>query len=66
MYKVAAAGYWISLLLVQAVGWALLVGAGFRLRRGWREERGETTVPAPATAGEGEAEVGAAFAPAPG
>jgi hypothetical protein len=56
MYKAAKAGYWTSLLLVQAVGWALLAGAVFRLRRGWREDRGETTVPMPATAGEGEAE----------
>src|ERR1035437_139319 len=27
LYKVSMADYWISLLLVQAVGWALLVGA---------------------------------------
>ena len=49
-YKVAAAGYWVSFLLVQAAGWALLLGASGRLRRAWREERGEKIVPAPAPA----------------
>jgi ABC-type transport system involved in multi-copper enzyme maturation permease subunit len=50
LYKVSAADYWVSLLLVQAVGWALLVGADFRLRSSWREERGEIAAPAPTTA----------------
>jgi hypothetical protein len=48
-YKGSAVDYWISLLLVQAVGWTLLVAAGFRLRSAWREERGETTASAAAT-----------------
>jgi ABC-type transport system involved in multi-copper enzyme maturation permease subunit len=55
-YKGAPADYWISLLLVQAVGWALVAGAGFRLRSGWREERGESTVPVPGPAGAGTGE----------
>ena len=55
-YKASAADFWISLLLVQAVGWALVVGAGFRLRSGWREDRGEATVPAPGPASAGTAE----------
>jgi hypothetical protein len=55
-YKGSAADYWISLLLVQAVGWALLVNAGIRLRNGWREERGEIEAPAPASVEEHEAE----------
>ncbi|HOX59610.1 MAG TPA: hypothetical protein P5205_21295 [Candidatus Paceibacterota bacterium] len=54
MYKVAAANYWISLLLVHATGWALLAGAVFRLRRGWREDRGETSGTAPATIAQRE------------
>ena len=56
LYKASAAEYWVSLLLVNAAAWGLLVNAGFRLRRGWREERGETTVPAVATVAEREAE----------
>jgi hypothetical protein len=40
-YKASPAQYWTSLILVQAAGWALVVSAGFRLRRSWREERGE-------------------------
>ena len=42
-YKVSKADYWTSLLLVQSIGWALLVAARFRLRSAWREEQGETT-----------------------
>jgi hypothetical protein len=49
-YKVAATGYWVSFLLVQAAGWALLLGARIRLQRTWREERDEMTVPLPAPA----------------
>ena len=49
-YKVSAVDYWTSLLLVHAMGWALVVAAGFRLRTGWREDRGEITPAAPATA----------------
>ncbi len=56
LYNFSGAPYWLSLLVVQAVGWLLLAGAIFRLRRGWQEERGDTAVPAPATAGQGEAE----------
>jgi hypothetical protein len=48
-YKVSKADYWTSLLLVQAIGWALLVAARFRLRSAWREEQGETTASPAAT-----------------
>jgi hypothetical protein len=40
-YIFTPAPYWISLLLVQAVGWTLLVWTRWRLRRVWQEERGE-------------------------
>lgn len=55
-YKAAGVAYWVSLLLVQGVAWSLLFGAVFRLRRGWQEERAETTACALPTPGEGEAE----------
>ncbi len=48
-YKVSKADYWTSLLLVQAMGWALLVAARFRLRSAWREEHRETTASPAAT-----------------
>jgi hypothetical protein len=54
-YKVSAAGYWISLLLVQTAGWALVLGAGLRLRRAWQEERGETAGSLPRPSAEGAA-----------
>jgi ABC-type transport system involved in multi-copper enzyme maturation permease subunit len=54
-YKVSAAGYWISLLLVQTAGWALVLGAGLRLRSAWQEERGETAGPLPRPSAEGAA-----------
>ena len=50
LYKRSPGDYWISLGLVQVAGWMLVVAAVFRLRRGWREDRGETTMPAPAVA----------------
>jgi hypothetical protein len=56
MYKASPGEYWVSLMLVQAMGWALVFGAGFRLRSGWREERGEATVPVPGPADAGAAE----------
>ncbi len=56
IYRAGAGGYWVSLLLVQLVGWALLASAVFRLRRGWREERGEVTGPASSTLSAVEAE----------
>jgi hypothetical protein len=56
MYKVSPGEYWTSLILVQAMGWALVFGAGFRLRSGWREERGELVAPAPATVDDPEPE----------
>lgn len=55
-YQGSAPNCWISLLLVQAMGWALVVGAGVRLRSGWREERGEILTPAPMTTEETESE----------
>jgi hypothetical protein len=42
-YKASPGQFWASLVLVQGVAWALMVGAGFRLRSSWREERGEIT-----------------------
>ena len=56
MYKVSPGEYWTSLILVQAMGWALVFGAGFRLRSGWREERGEIVARAPATVDDPEPE----------
>jgi ABC-type transport system involved in multi-copper enzyme maturation permease subunit len=56
MYKMSPGEYWTSLILVQAMGWALVFGAGFRLRSGWREERGEIVASAPATVDEPEPE----------
>ena len=41
-YWFAPAGYWISLALVHAISWLLLLTAGFRLRRAMREEDGTT------------------------
>src|ERR1039457_1658521 len=49
MYKASPGEYWTSLILVQAMSWALVFGAGLRLRSGWREERGELMAPALAT-----------------
>ncbi len=43
-YKFTPGRYWTSLILVQATAWALVVSAGVRLRRAWREEKGETEV----------------------
>ena len=40
-YRASPTAYWTSLLLVLGVGWVLLLGAGLRLRRAWRGERGE-------------------------
>jgi len=54
-YKVSAAHYWISLVLVQTAGWALVLGAGLRLRRAWQEERGETAGSLPRPSAEGAA-----------
>src|ERR1039458_6018520 len=56
MYKGAPGEYWTSLILVQAMSWALVFGAGFRLRSGWREERGELMAPALATVDDPEPE----------
>jgi len=55
-YAASAADYWTSLVLVQAVGWVLLLGAGLRLRRAWREDRGETVAFTPAPVGAGAKE----------
>ena len=52
LYNASAADYWVSLLLVHAGAWSLLVNAGFRLRRGWREERGELALSAEASVEE--------------
>jgi ABC-type transport system involved in multi-copper enzyme maturation permease subunit len=46
LYKFTPEPYWISLLLVQAAGWTLLVWTRWRLRRVWQEERGELNLPA--------------------
>ena len=51
VYRFAPAQYWFSLLLVQAVGWTLLVWTRWRLRRVWQEERGELNLPAGPEAG---------------
>lgn len=56
LYNFSGTPYWLSLLVVQALGWLLLAGAVFRLRRGWREEREATAGPALATVGESDAE----------
>ena len=55
-YKAWPGQFWISLVLVQATAWALVVSAGFRLQRAWREEGGEATVPMPEPAREHEIE----------
>lgn len=55
-YKVSKTDYWTSLLLVQAVGWALLVAAVFRLRKAWQEERAENPVPVPKSAAKSAAQ----------
>jgi len=47
MYKVSPGAYWASLILVHAVGWALVLHAGFGLKHGWREQRDEATASAP-------------------
>jgi hypothetical protein len=54
-FKASRGQYWTSLILVQAMAWALVASAGFRLRRAWREEGGEETVPALAPSGGGAA-----------
>jgi hypothetical protein len=53
-YKASPKQFLASLILVQAVGWALMVSAGFRLRSSWREERGEITAATTTTAEEPE------------
>ena len=55
-YKASPGQFLASLILVQTVGWALLVAASFRLRSSWREERGEITAATPTTVGEPEME----------
>jgi hypothetical protein len=47
-YKASPGHYLISLFLVQATAWTLVVSAGFRLKSGWGEERAETSAAAPA------------------
>jgi hypothetical protein len=37
-YRKAAAPYWISIASVHAISWLLVIGAGIRLRRVWRED----------------------------
>ena len=58
-YKASQGQFWASLILVQVVGWALLVSAGFRLRSSWREERGEITAATQTTAEKPEMEAAA-------
>jgi hypothetical protein len=55
-YKASLGHFWVSLILVQATAWALVVSAGFRLQRTWREEVIEATVPMPGPAVEGRTE----------
>jgi ABC-type transport system involved in multi-copper enzyme maturation permease subunit len=55
-YKASPEQFWVSLVLVQATAWALLVSAGIRLHRGWREEDRATTVSVPGPAAEGRTE----------
>jgi hypothetical protein len=55
-YKASPEQFWASLILVQAVAWALVIGAGFRVRSSWREERGEITAARPTTAEEPQME----------
>jgi hypothetical protein len=55
-YKASPEQYWLSLVLVQATAWALVVGAGFRLQRGCQEEGREATVPVSEPAAEGRTE----------
>jgi hypothetical protein len=37
-YRISAAPYWISIAVVHALSWFLLIAAGFRLRRALRED----------------------------
>jgi ABC-type transport system involved in multi-copper enzyme maturation permease subunit len=46
-YKSSPEPYWVSLILVQAAGWALVIAAGYRLKGGWDEERGESQAATP-------------------
>jgi hypothetical protein len=55
-YKASPGQFWVSLILVQATAWALVVSAGFQLQRAWREEGREATVPVPEPAAEGRTE----------
>ncbi|MCX6925577.1 MAG: ABC transporter permease subunit [Verrucomicrobia bacterium] len=55
-YNITPDRYWTSLILVQATAWALVVSAGFRLRRAWREEKGETDVAVAKSVREGATE----------
>jgi hypothetical protein len=55
-YKASPEQFWVSLILVQATAWALVVSAGFRLQRSWREEGREAIVPVPGPAAEGRTE----------
>ena len=55
-YRASPERFWISLILVQAMAWALVVNAGFRLRRAWREGEEEATAPLREPAGKGETE----------
>lgn len=57
-YKASPEQFWASLILVQGVAWALVIGAGFRVRSSWREERGEITAATPTTAEEPQMEAG--------
>ena len=41
IYRKSAAPFWISIAVVQAISWLLVIGAGIRLRRAMRED-GET------------------------
>ena len=50
--------YWISLLLVHALGWLLLVGAGIRLRRALRTDDSPIRAPSPKAPKEPERTLG--------
>ena len=54
-YKASHGQYWASLILVQATAWALVISAGFRLQRAWREEGGDATAAKPVPADESAA-----------
>jgi len=49
VYKFSVSDYWGSLLCVQLAAWMLLLGAGVRLRRMWRQERASDSTAAPDT-----------------